>query len=443
MRILRGTALKTAASAIALVAAGVATTTTAEAGGFAIREQSAYYQGMSFAGAGTGDTLSSMYWNSAAAAAAPGMNSESHVSLIIPDTEITATGGALTGGGCALSNCESGSLADGALVPASYANYQVNDQLYLGIATNSGFGLITKPDNTAWAGSAIGITSDVFSINANPTIAYKLTPDFTVGIGVQIEYINVRLTNGAAPAPLAVAFGKTGPRSTELDDIGIGATAGATWTPLPGTTIGAGYRSSVDFDLEGSYSGDPFGPTGAYTGGANAELTLPDVVTIGLRQQLTDRLMALAGYEWTNWSVLDVAEVYRSSDGGLQESLPFHYKDGHFVSLGLEYAYSPDTMLRTGIAWERSPITDEERNVLLPDTDRVWLSVGATHQLSEHMTIDVGYTHIFVDDAPISISAPGGAPLLLEADADSTVDIISASLRYKWGGDEPDLEPLK
>jgi long-chain fatty acid transport protein len=100
-------------------------------------------------------------------------------------------------------------------------------------------------------------------------------------------------------------------------------------------------------------------------------------------------------------------------------------------------------MLRTGIAWERSPITDEERNVLLPDTDRVWLSVGATHQLSEHMTIDVGYTHIFVDDAPISISAPGGAPLLLEADADSAVDIISASLRYKWGGGEPDLEPLK
>lgn len=443
MRILRGTALKTTASAIALIAAGVAMTTTAGAGGFAIREQSAYYQGMSYAGAGTGDTLSSMYWNSAAAAAAPGMNSESHVSLIIPDTEITATEGALTGGSCALNNCESGSLADGALVPASYANYQVSEQLYLGIAMNSGFGLVTKPDNTSWAGSAIAITSDVFSINANPTIAYKLTPNFTVGIGVQIEYINVRLTNGPAPAPVAAALGKTGPKSSELDDIGIGATAGATWTPSAGTTIGVGYRSSVDFDLEGSYSGDPFGPTGAYTGGANTKLTLPDIVTIGLRRQLTDRLTALAGYEWTDWSVLDVAEVYRSSDGGLQETLPFNYKDGHFVSLGLEYAYSPDTMLRTGIAWEKSPISDEERNVLLPDTDRIWLSVGATHHLSENITIDLGYTHIFVDDAPISVSASGGAPLLLEADADSTVNILSASFRYKWGGGEPDLEPFK
>ncbi|MGF1621701.1 MAG: OmpP1/FadL family transporter [Rhodomicrobiaceae bacterium] len=443
MRILRGTALKTTGSAIALVSAGVAMTTATQAGGFAIREQSAYYQGMSFAGAGTGDTLSSMYWNSAAAAAAPGMNSEPHVSLIVPDTEITATDGVLTGGGCAFGNCESGSLADGALVPASYANYQLSDQLYLGIAMNSGFGLITKPDNTSWAGSAIAITSDVFSINANPTIAYRVTPDFAVGVGVQIEYINVGLTNGAAPAPVAIALGKTGPRTAELDDIGIGATAGATWTPSAGTTIGVGYRSSIDFDLEGSYSGDPFGPTGAYTGGANAELTLPDMVTIGLRQQLTDRLTALAGYEWTNWSVLEVAELYRASDGGLQESLPFHYKNGHFVSLGLEYAHGPDTMLRTGIAWEKSPITDEERNVLLPDTDRIWLSVGATHQLSENITIDVGYTHIFVDDAPISLSAPGGAPLLLEADADSAVDILAASFRYKWGGGEPDLEPFK
>ncbi|MBX2806803.1 MAG: transporter, partial [Hyphomicrobiales bacterium] len=68
-----GTAIATFTGASILAMA------TANAGAFAVREQSAYYQGMSFAGAGTGDTLSSMYWNSAAAAAVEGFNTETHM----------------------------------------------------------------------------------------------------------------------------------------------------------------------------------------------------------------------------------------------------------------------------------------------------------------------------------------------------------------------------
>jgi len=431
MSVLRRTGWEIGIGAATLAGVSIAAMTAAHAGGFAIREQSAYYQGMSFAGAGTGDTLSSMYWNSAAAAAAPGMNSESHISLILPDSEITATDGALTGDGAlclATNDCESGDIADPALVPASYANYQINDQLYLGLAMNSGFGLVTKPDNTDWAGSAIAITSDVFSINVNPTLAYKLTPELTVGVGVQIEYLNVRLNNPD--------------RSAELDDIGFGATAGVTWTPAPGTTLGVGYRSAVSFDLEGDYNiGTSFD--------AEADLTLPDMVTIGLRQAVTERIDVLVGYEWTNWS--RVGSIPVDVTGlGTPETLRLEYDDGHFVSVGLEYAYTPETTLRAGAAWEKSPIPDEERNVLLPDSDRIWLSIGATHRLTENITIDLGYTHIFADDAPIcrAIEGPAGpcdpgtTPLLI-AEGDASVDIIAASFKYKWGGGEPELEPFK
>ena len=448
MSFLRRTGWEIGIGAAALAGVSIAAMTAAHAGAFAIREQSAYYQGMSFAGAGTGDTLSSMYWNSAAAAAAPGMNSESHVSIILPDSEITATDGILTGGGCALDNCESGDIADPALVPASYANYQFSDQIYFGIAMNSGFGLVTKPDNTDWAGAAIAITSDVFTINVNPTVAYKITPDLTVGVGVQVEYLDVRVNNG----PGLTAGG----RSAELDDIGFGATAGLTWKPVAGTTIGVGYRSAVSFDLEGDYAalGVPLpGPPGAIDiiGDASADLTLPDMVTVGLRQSISDRLDLLAGYEWTNWSRVGTIPV--SVEGfGEPESLRLNYDDGHFVSLGLEYDYREDTTLRFGVAWEKSPISDEERNVLLPDSDRLWLSIGATHRLTEKITIDLGYTHIFSDDAPICRELDGPADPctdavlgdeLIVAEGNASVDIIAASFKYKWGDAEPELEPLK
>lgn len=442
MRILSRNGRKFSAGTIALLGASAAAITAAHAGGFAVREQSAYYQGMSFAGAGTGDTLSSMYWNSAAAAAAPGMNSETHVTVILPDTQITATGGIFTGGSCgtAFSNCESGDLADPAVVPASYANYQLTDRLYLGLATNSGFGLVTKPDNTHWAGSPLAITSDVFSIDINPTLAYKLTPNLTVAAGVQVEYLDVRLNRG--PIPLT---GDTG-RRADLDDIGVGATAGVNWKPMAGTSIGVGYRSAVSFNLEGDYSN-------VFTGNTNrpakADLTLPDIVTVGLRQSLSERVDLLAGYEWTNWSRLGSIPV--SVQGAPTEVLRLEYNDGQFVSAGLEYKYTPDTTFRMGVAWEKSPISDKERNVLLPDADRFWLSVGATHKLTEKATIDIGYSHIFADDAPICRELPTGGPCvtatklddLIDAKGTASVNIVSASFKYKWGGGEPELEPMK
>jgi long-chain fatty acid transport protein len=423
MRIFRRTEWRIGVGAATLAGASIAAMTAVHAGGFAIREQSAYYQGMSFAGAGTGDTLSSMYWNSAAAAAAPGMNSETHVSLIVPDSEITASFSAFG------LDAESGDISDPAVVAASYANYQVTDQLYFGIATNSGFGLVTKPDNTAWAGSPIAITSDVFSLNVNPTVAYKITPELTVGVGVQIEYLNVRLNNGPGFTPNG--------RSAELDDFGFGATAGVTWTPAPGTAIGIGYRSSVNFDLEGDYQ-----IIGVTTLDASADLTLPEIVTVGLRQNLTDGVDLLAGFEWTNWSRIGSIPVRNTP-----ETLNLNWEDGYFYSLGVEYAYSPATTLRAGIAYEESPITDETRSVLLPDANRLWLSVGATHRLSDKITIDLGYTHIFSDDAPICREAPnepcdGGTPIII-AEGEASVDIIAASFKYKWGDAEPELEPLK
>ena len=69
-------ALATVSLAAVLLAQGAAT-----AGGFAIREQSASSQGLSFAGAASGSGhLSSMFWNPATITMAPGFQSELRIS---------------------------------------------------------------------------------------------------------------------------------------------------------------------------------------------------------------------------------------------------------------------------------------------------------------------------------------------------------------------------
>jgi long-chain fatty acid transport protein len=434
------TALKGFRSAIvgAAVLCGLgAFSEAAHAGGFGVREQSTTFLGTAFAGAAAGGDISSMYWNPAAAAAVPGCSMASSYSLILGRSDETAESGLFTSLPGVSTSTDVGSDA---LVPASYLACQLSDKLYAGVALNSPFGLLTKPDNTAWAGSPIAVTSKVFSVNLNPTLAYKLAPGLTVGVGLQVEYLKIRLNHGSFPSPLPAPL--VAARSFEADDWGVGATAGLLWQPLPGTSIGIGYRSAVGLDVEGQFRRGP-----ALTGGpavsteAEAGLTLPEEVTFSFRQAVAPNWAILGTVEWKNWSRLgDVAAVGSGcGPAGVCEVLNLNFRDGWFFSLGAEYAYSPALLLRGGVAYELSPIEDTTRNILLPDSDRVFLGVGASYKYTEQIIVDFAYSHIFFDDAPFCIGSGGGSThctagstVLLSGSSDTSVDIVSLGLRYRF-----------
>jgi long-chain fatty acid transport protein len=441
--------LKIGISFAALVCASGVAVSSAQAGAFMLREQSVYYQGMSYAGAASGNDLSSMFWNPAAAVAAEGLNVSSNLSTVIADSEMTASYANPAYLGAV--GAESGGIGDPAFIPASYANLQLNERLFLGLAVNSQYGLTTKPDNTDWAGSALAIKSRIFSVNVNPNVAYKVTPEFTVAAGLQVQYFDVLLYNGPG-------FSTTPGRRLEADDIGLGATAGFTWKPAAGTQIGVGYRSAIKHDLEGTCSGaslttystalgvpSPYcntnGIPGAPAGTVAADIILPEMVTFGLRQELSPALALYGTVEWSNWSRISHSVAITNQSNGSDDVLSLAYKDGWFVSAGLEYKYSPSTTLRFGAGWEKSPTTDEDRTVMLPDNDRYWVSAGASYKFSDKLAVDLAYSHLFVDDAPITTSALGTP--LLTAEGDTNIDIVSVGVKYKMGGSEPVLEPLK
>ena len=169
------------------LAAGVATSallvavSSAQAGAFAIREQSPQAQGEAFAGVAAGaGGLSSMFWNPATITKSPGWNSQWGVSGIIPSSTITPVAPTPTigfGG--------SGDIAQGAVLANSATNYQWNDWLFLGLTTNAPFGLTTK-SGPNWAGQVYGQTSRVLTFEATPTVGVKINEWISVGVGVRV-----------------------------------------------------------------------------------------------------------------------------------------------------------------------------------------------------------------------------------------------------------------
>jgi len=395
-------------AATAMTAAG-----TANAGGFAIREQSAEFQGSSFAGAAAGGMgLSSMFWNPATITNNKGWKKESNGSLVIPHSKATderdANGDPASTRGY---SGNSGNIGKLAFVPATYDGYQVNEMFWVGLAVNSPFGMMTKNDANS-LGALYGYKSKIFTFNINPMVGVKLNDMVSIGIGLQVNYMKGNLSNAMGGAQFAKVKG---------DDWGVGFTVGITFTPTDTTTIGIGYRSRVKHKLKGSFYNNL---SGVLAGPATVKHTLPDMLTVSLRQRIGEKFTLLGSVEWTNWSLFKHFTIKRG--GAVVSDTAYDWKDSWLFAVGGEYQYSDVLTLRAGYAYEDSPVPDSTRGARVPDNDRHWLSVGASYVASDWLTMHAGYSHLFIRKGKVNIPAGSGLPGL-QATYKNHVDIVSVS----------------
>ena len=67
--------------------------------------------------------------------------------------------------------------------------------------------------------------------------------------------------------------------------------------------------------------------------------------------------------------------------------------------------------LKAGIAYDETPVKGATtRSVRLPDNDRTWISLGAQMKIGQSGRLDLGYSHLFIDDADINNTRSQQAP---------------------------------
>jgi len=410
----------------ALLSAGIA---GASAGAFGIREQSTIAQGEAFAGAAAGSGgVSSMFWNPAAVTMRPGWVTEQNLTFIGLSGRITPQAGTNPGflplGG-------SNDIGQGAILPSGATSYQLNDRLWVGIQTGAPFGLITKPRNV-WAGELYSRSNRIFSLAFNPVVGFKVNEWLSVAAGPNIEYFRLTLRQ-AVPLPINPAFLPSS--FIKGESWGVGFTAGALITPWAGTAFGVGYRSSVHHDIEGSI-GVPLLALAPLGGQVRANLNTPEKLSVGLTQAISPVARVSLGFEWDNWSRLGTIGIVSKTRGVPVNFLPLDFKDGFTYSIGGEYDWSPALTLRAGVAYEESPIDFSNRSARLPDNDRINLSVGASYRWNEKLTLNVAYSHLFLDKARI-LSGIGRdynvQNIAFAGVADSSADLVSVGFRYVFG----------
>ena len=447
--------MKTRTLTLAVASALLGMTAQVQAAGFQLAETSATGLGRAFAGeAAMADNASVQARNPAMLSYLKGTQVSGGVIYVRPDIDVPGT---ITLKSTKVKDQtiqtsfagDAYDVADSAYIPNFYLSHELNEHVAIGLAINSNYGLSTgvEADHNA---AVFGNKTSVKTVEFNPNIAYRINDVFTLGAGLRIVHGKGEI-GGSTPKwsdqfrpsipelpPAGMAL-----KHLEGDDYGYGWQIGSSWQINPSNRIGLSYHSNVDLNLDGHASGVFYSQKGEQFDGY-IPLELPAFAELASYHQLTDNWAMHASVNWTDWSsfkeltahfpseskpVSPVTGKPISSDLIKQEN----FKDNWRFALGTTYQLNQQMTLRGGVAYDRSAVSDEHRTTTIPDSNRLWFSVGMGYQVTKAFDVDLGVTYIrSVGSASITETVHLSPVTQVAFNGEASGDVVLAGLQMNY-----------
>lgn len=385
--------IKKSAAGLVLTAAAAATS-AAFAAGFQLTEQSSLGLGRAYAGAGiVGDDLSAVHYNPAGMTLLPGVQMQAGGVWIAVDAPFK--GKDFVG-----NSVEENGRLKGQMIPAGYITRQVNDQLWLGFAMTVPFGMGTQYDED-WAFGDRGTDSKIYTFDMNPSFAYRVNDFISFGGGISVQYAKAELGMSMAHG---LARG-----AVEGDSWDWGYNFGVMVSPTDKVRLGLSYRSAIEHEASGTTDVDiPALGNVAFVMNSDVTIKTPDTVMLTGTWEATDDLRLSGLVRWAKWSNFETLTLKNSRypeaiDAALgsmgmtlkEINVENNWEDTWLFSVGADYKLNGKWTVRGGIAYEMDPIDDQStRMAVIPDTDRLWLTLGSTYKYSDDLQFDVGAAYL-------------------------------------------------
>lgn len=339
------------------------------------------------------------------------------------------------------------------LVPNVYLARAMSEKVAVGFGVFAPYGLGTKwPSDRSFEGRFLGYQTDLKSIYFQPTVAYKITDKFQVGLGAAYIHASVELHQRvdlstqpvpSTSVPAGTRFSALGiMEGTDFADAALNASGsgfavnfGAIWKVTPQLTIGGHWltRRTITFDGTVDFEqvptnlvlplGHPFNLpplcvvtapcnidqlvapqfstvlNGALVDGtASTVITLPPQGSLGFAFKINDQWTVMSDYQLVVWGwfhelVLDFGNA-TTPDITLYEG----YRDTHGIRVGVEHAYSSKLTLRAGYLYHSAAAPAETVTPLLPEGARNEATLGIGLALSSAVHADIAYQYIKQND---------------------------------------------
>lgn len=359
----------------------------AKASGFQLNEASVTNMSRSFAGVGVGgDDYSASFYNPAGISLIKQRGIQSSATLVRVKSEFTGDS-IFTGPLAGLSaNGGKSEVKISSVVPAAFFVTPINDRLNVGISLGVPFGLGTSYAKDSFT-RFYAVDSNLKMMEIAATASYKINSRLALGLSAGIQRGSAKLSSVKPGVALDVA---------ELDgkDYRLTLNLGALYSFNDNHRVGFAFRPSVHHEMKGSTNSNV---------NIFAELRTPELFTLSSYHKLTEKFALLSTVRRTNWSRFDNLDILADPSGAIISKVHENWKDSWAFALGADYALSKEWTLRTGVAYDQTPIDDEEyRTARIPDASRVMLSLGASFSPNPKWQIDAGFTAMRIEDSAIS-----------------------------------------
>lgn len=390
----------------------------ARANGFALDIQGLFSNGTASAGAASARDPAGQFANPAILASLEGTQVVAGGMLIAPRAPYTDHGSTLLGGGAPLPGAN-GDGARSGFSPWLFASHRISPALAVGFQLTAPFGTATDYGrNSRFYGRYQGVESSIESLAFGPAVAWRPTERLAIGLGIAarrdsavigqaFDIGSICVANqlaGPDPDPVTACTGAGMPPGGadgygrfKGQGWGWTATAGVTFDPIDGTTLGVGYRHESTSKVRGHQSFDAasaaiFSTTGEPR--ASMDLPLPDFLTASVSHRLAP-VTLLAAFQYTFWSRFDTIDlVPADAANGLAVTSRQGFRNAFRLSGAATWTVLPALEVFGGLAFEQSPIVTRYRQASLPESDSLLAGLGAEAKLWRGVTFGAVYQRV-------------------------------------------------
>lgn len=332
----------------------------------------------------------------------PGTQVSGGLQLLHSNLEFTQDGNSNVAGG------DSGTLMEWAPGGSLFISHQLDENWHVGFASYGDFGLAIDYEND-WSGRYFTQNDELLGLTLQPSVAYRFNDKWSIGLGLRAMYAMLESQLAIDNSPLGLLNEPDGSMTYKSHDWGFGANLGVIYQPWQGTRIGLNYGSEIKLEFEDALSPEGLRPLisdglqAAGIIGADTTLTMnvPQTLTLSLYQALNDRWALLASANWQDWSRFGQVGVQIDSGNPVSATVDANFKDTWHLSLGTQYQASKRLLWNLGVAYDSSPVSDEDRTFTMPLGSTWRLGTGLTYALDPQTDLNLSYALVWMGDMKI------------------------------------------
>lgn len=375
----------------------------AEAGGIMIYE--AGHEGSGLANAGSAVMASDpsiLMTNPAGISQLAGTQINFNAQLILGDVSFSRDNANTFGGN------EGGNALKYLPGSSFFISHQLDDRSSIGFGMYGNFGLALDYDDD-WAGRYFTQESAIIGVSFQPTYAYKITDDLSVGLGPRFMLGYFRTEVAVNNNVLGLGNAEDGQLRYKDTDWGTGANVGVLYNLNERTKLGLAWTSKIKLKFEDKPElkkiTNPLLRLALNRLDAdqlNVDMSVPQTVTTSVSYQLDPQWTLLGSLGWQDWS--DFGKVGVEVDTGLgstSRTAQRQYKDTWHASIGAQHQINPKLRWNVGLGYDSSAVDDKDRTVDNPMNEAWRLATGVGYALQDDVDVHMSYTLIYLGDMDV------------------------------------------